>query len=429
MSPELLIEDGWLEDDDLPDFQELDENRVDYLKAGAFKEKILQKVYDSFISRGVTDEYWGFCDKNAHWLDDFSLFVALKSHLKGMPWAQWPVDFRDRDPDSLNWAKKEFQELIKRVKVHQYFLFQQWFRLKQYCNDKGIKIFGDLPIYVVLDSADVWVHSKLFNLDDDKKPITVAGVPPDYFSETGQLWGNPVYRWDVLQERGYDWWLKRMRHNLELFDLLRIDHFRGFVSYWEVPAGEENAVNGRWIEAPAWDFFDRISKEFHEPQIIAEDLGIITPDVVEVRRHFNFPGMKILLFAFGDDLPTNPYAPHNLEKDCIVYTGTHDNNTAKGWFSNETTPEMRERIFRYLGRDVTGDSIGVELVRLAMMSVADTAIFPLQDLLGLGEEARMNLPASQKGNWEWRLAPHLLNSSVLAKLKGLTEIYARDSKD
>jgi 4-alpha-glucanotransferase len=297
--------------------------------------------------------------------------------------------------------------------------------LKRYCNERNICIFGDIPYYVVFDSADVWTRPEIFNLDEDKRPKTVAGVPPDYFSETGQLWGNPVYQWDVLKESGYAWWIRRITYNLELYDLVRIDHFRGFVGYWEVPVDEENAVKGQWIGVPAKDFFGTVKKEIPDAPIIAEDLGTITPDVVEIMELFGFPGMKVLLFAFGEDLPRNPYAPHNIEKNAVVYTGTHDNNTARAWFEKEADHEMRERLFRYIGRRVSAEEVHWELVRLAMMSAADRAIFPIQDLLGLNEGARMNRPATTEGNWEWRLEAHHLDSELKQRLLEMTELYGR----
>jgi len=391
----------------------------------SYKKIVLEKAFERFKNKGEPDDYRAFCHKNTHWLDDYALFTALKSRFHGKPWPEWDPDLRDRQPQALQQARKELEIEVQRARFYQYVIFMQWTALKDYCNGKGIKILGDMPIYVVYDSSDVWVHPELFNLDEQKKPLTVAGVPPDYFSETGQLWGNPVYRWDVLEAQDYNWWIQRIAHNIELYDFVRIDHFRGFVGYWEIPASEENAIKGRWIEAPAWDFFNRITSEFPQIPIIAEDLGVITPDVVEVIRHFKFPGMKILLFAFGDDLPTNPYAPHNLERNCLVYTGTHDNNTARGWFEKEITPEVKQRICRYIGKEVSGETIGRELVRLAMMSVADTAIFPIQDLLGLGKESRMNKPATHEGNWEWRLDPGLLTPTIIEDLLLMTQIYGR----
>ena len=425
VSPEHLVRDGWLDREALEPLPHFPSDRVDYGKVISFKEMVLEKAFERFKSKGEPDDYRAFCHKNTHWLDDYALFTALKSRFHGKPWSEWDPDLRDRQPQALQQARKELQIEVQRARFYQYIIFRQWMDLKDYCNWKGIKILGDMPIYVIYDSADVWVHPELFNLDEQKRPLTVAGVPPDYFSETGQLWGNPVYRWDVLKAREYDWWIQRIAHNIELYDFVRVDHFRGFVGYWEIPASEENAIKGRWIEAPAWDFFNRITSEFPQIPIIAEDLGVITPDVVEVIRHFKFPGMKILLFAFGDDLPTNPYAPHNLDRNCLVYTGTHDNNTARGWFEKEITPEVKQRICRYIGKEVSGETIGRELVRLAMMSVADTAIFPIQDLLGLGKESRMNKPATHEGNWEWRLDPGLLTPTIIEEILLMTQIYGR----
>lgn len=253
----------------------------------------------------------------------------------------------------------------------------------------------------------------------------VAGVPPDYFSETGQRWGNPVYNWETLKQKGYEWWIERIAHNVKLFDLVRVDHFRGFIGYWEIPVGEKTAINGRWKEAPAMDFFTQLTKKFVCLPIIAEDLGIITPDVIEVMRHFEFPGMKILLFAFGKDLPTNPYIPHNLPQNCVAYTGTHDNNTIRGWFDTEITPEEKKRLFQYLGREVPRDELHWEMLRLLMMSSANTIITPMQDILGLGKEARMNTPATLTGNWEWKLLPDQLKPSLAKTLREMTEIYGR----
>ena len=310
-------------------------------------------------------------------------------------------------------------------KFLQYVFFQQWNSLRSYCNQRGIQIFGDIPIYVEHDGVDVWTNPELFKLDNGKKPQVVAGVPPDYFSETGQRWGNPIYRWDVLKDTGYAWWIRRLQHNIKLFDLIRIDHFRGFVGYWQVPAGEANAINGRWVEAPAEDFLNALLRRFPQLPIIAEDLGVITPDVREIMHRFELPGMKVLLFAFGDDLPTNPYIPHNLPRNCVLYTGTHDNNTTRGWFEREAAPEIKERLFRYLGREVPAEYIHWELIRLAMMSVANMVIFPMQDILGLGEEARMNRPATSQGNWQWQLSPEQLTPSLAERLLGMTELYGR----
>ena len=425
ISPEFLVQEGLLTQEDLEPLPGFPVGKIDYKLVMMYKNKLFQQAFDRFRNKKWTDEYKQFCLENAYWLDDFALFLALKSHFKGQYWIEWPKDLRDREPHALKSCKKDLHDKFEKERFLQYVFFKHWRTLKKYCNEKGIWIIGDIPFYVTDDSADIWVHSGLFNLDREKRPHTLAGVPPDYFSATGQLWGNPVYRWSVLKERRYDWWVHRIGHNLKLFDFVRVDHFRGFVAYWEVPAAEKNAINGKWIEAPAEDFFSVILEKFPKAPIIAEDLGLITPAVWGVMDRFGLPGMKVLLFAFDEHLPANPYAPHNHVKNCIVYTGTHDNNTARGWFENEAAPDIKERLFQYLGRQVTGEEVHLELIRLAMMSVANTAIFPLQDILGLGEQARMNRPAKKDGNWQWRLLPNQITPDVARRLLEMTEIYGR----
>ena len=425
ISPELMVRDGLLAPSDVENTPDYPKGRIDYPAAIAYKERLFKIAYQRFQQGGKRHEYERFCTENSTWLDDFALFLALKTRFPQKVWVQWPQEIRDRHPEALELLKDELRDEIEKAKFLQYVFFEQWRALKDYCNHHGIQILGDIPIYVIHDSADVWTNPELFTLDDERKPSVVAGVPPDYFSETGQLWGNPIYRWDVLRERGYGWWIQRVGHNLKLFDLIRIDHFRGLIGYWEVPAGETNAVNGQWVEAPAEDFFNALLRRFPQIPIIAEDLGVITPDVREIMHRFELPGMKVLLFAFGDDLPTNPYIPHNLPRKCVLYTGTHDNNTTRGWFEREATPEIKERLFRYLGREVSADRVHWELIRLAMMSVANMVIFPMQDILGLGEEARMNRPATTEGNWQWQLLPEQLTPSIADKLRGMTELYGR----
>lgn len=425
ISPELLVQDGLLEKEILASLPTFPEDHVDYGKVVPWKGDLLEQAYSKFQRQEQRQEYENFCRENAHWLEDYTLFLAIKSHCEGKVWNEWPEDLRSRKPEAMEWARDEFRAFIHKAGWLQYIFSRQWALLKHYCNEKGIRIFGDIPIYVVHDSADVWAHPGLFKLDEEMKPLVVAGVPPDYFSETGQYWGNPVYRWEVLRERGYDWWVDRIAHNLKLFDHVRIDHFRGFQAFWEIPASETNAVNGKWVEGPREDFFDHLAKTFPDMHMIAEDLGFITPDVWELMDRFDFPGMKVLLFAFGNDVATNPYAPHNHVKDCVVYTGTHDNNTVRGWFEKELTPEDRARISSYMGRKLDIADIHWELIRLAMMSVAHTAIIPMQDILGLGEEGRMNLPATELGNWEWRLESSQLSPEVSVRLREMTEIYGR----
>jgi len=423
ISPELMVNDGFLSKADLEPVPNFPQSRVDYHEVIAYKKRLFHTAYERFKKRGKR-ECEQFYSENDYWLENFALFIALKAHFKGKVWSDWPKEVRDRQPEALQALRKQLYERIEMEKFLQYVFLKQWFLLKEYCNQRNIQIFGDIPIYVDYDSVDVWTTPDMFKLNQLKQPSFVAGVPPDYFSETGQLWGNPVYRWDVLRERRYSWWMQRISHNLKLLNMVRIDHFRGLVAYWEVPASEKNAINGKWVEVPAEDFFSVLLEQFPDSPIIAEDLGIITPDVREKMDRFGFPGMKVLLFAFGDDA-TNPYLLHNHVKNCVLYTGTHDNNTIRGWFKNEATPEVKKKIFRYLGRKVPAQEIHWELIRLAMMSVANMVIFPMQDILGLGEEARMNRPSTIKGNWEWQLLPNQLTPSLAQRLREMTEIYGR----
>ncbi len=422
ISPELLFCEGLLTKEEIKPITSL-KNEVDYPKVIYYKEKILSKAHERFKKK-ENKSFKKFCRENSTWLEDFALFVALGAHF-GKVWSEWPSEARDRRAEVLKKLKAQLENRIDREKFLQYIFFEQWFSLKDYCNQKGIQIIGDIPIYVDYKSADVWTNPEMFKLDEDKRPSFISGVPPDYFSRTGQLWGSPVYRWDVLKKNGYMWWIQRVRQNLKLFDLVRIDHFRGFVAYWEVRAGEKTAVKGRWVKAPAEDFFSTLCRHFSHPPIIAEDLGIITQDVREVMNRFEFPGMRVLLFAFGRDLPRNSHALHNHIKNCVVYTGTHDNNTVRGWFEREATSGDKERVYRYLGHRVRPQNLHWEFIRLAMMSVADMVILPMQDILGLGEGARMNLPGILKGNWKWRFSPERLTPLLYPRLLKMTEIYGR----
>ncbi len=421
ISPERLAADGFINKSVIKDPPSFSAKRVNYKKVIAYKNRIFDLAYEKNRDRLQQNrEFRMFCDVNAFWLDDFSLFISIKKSFNGVEWSDWPEGLRDRKKSAVKEASGKFKDNILKEKFLQYIFFGQWASLKRYCDTKNVGIIGDIPIYVNYDSSDVWANPGIFSLDRNKKPVFVAGVPPDYFSSTGQLWGHPLYKWDVLKRSGYAWWIKRIEHNLNLFHLFRLDHFRGFAGYWKVGAGEKTAINGEWIKAPAVDFFNTVTKRFPHVSIIAEDLGVITPDVREVMERFGFPGMKVLQFAFGKDLSTNPYAPHNHIKNCLVYTGTHDNNTIRGWFKNETTDEDKERLFKYLGREVSEKTIHWEIVRLAMMSVADTVIIPMQDIIGLGEKQRMNLPASAKGNWEWRVLEGQLSPGLIEKLRKLT---------
>lgn len=426
ISPDLLVRDGLISKEDLDPKPAYPDDFCDYEHVVPYKEKILHNAYRHFKqTKKKHSGLYDFCEEHKHWLDDFATFVVLKSHFKGQPWYEWPDDLKNRDPVRLRATQTHFKDEIEYEKFLQYRFYKQWFDLKQYCNERYIHIIGDIPIYVNYDSADLWSHSDLFKLDEDKRLTSVAGVPPDYFSATGQLWGNPIYRWDVMQENGYSWWLDRMSHNMSLFDIVKIDHFRGFIQYWEVPAGSQNAVNGAWADVPFEDFFKTLKKRFYKLPILAEDLGTITPDVKEVLYRMQFMCMKVLMFAFGDDFPHSPYLPHRFGANYIVYTGTHDNNTLLGWLDNELSSEQKEKVMKYIGRDVPQDDIHWEFIRLAMMSVANISIFPMQDILGYGADARMNIPSTGEHNWKWRMTADCLTGELARKLAEMTETYER----
>lgn len=425
ISPELMFQNGLLEKGEIENSPVFQNDRVDYHKAVVHKKQLFYRAYERFKEKGNKYEYEKYCQENSYWLEDFALFTALKEHFHGQLWNQWPWEIRDRRPETLPSLKNQLHDKIELEKFLQFIFSRQWSSLKEYSNNRGIQIIGDIPIYVCFDSADVWSHPDLFKLNENKQPSYVAGVPPDYFSATGQYWGNPVYQWERLKETGYQWWIQRIQRNITLFDMMRIDHFRGFVAYWEIPSTERTAVNGRWVEAPAENFFTALIKRFSHLPIIAEDLGIITPDVREIMQRFEFPGMRILLFAFGRDLPTNLYAPHNYIRNCVAYTGTHDNNTVRGWFEREAKKEDKERIFQYIGREISEQDVHGEFIKLVMISAANLVLFPMQDILGLGEEARMNRPSITEGNWTWRLLPAQITPFLTQKLRDMTEIYGR----
>jgi 4-alpha-glucanotransferase len=427
ISPDRLVQEGFLTPADLEDLPSFADSKVDYEAAARAKQGLLRTAFARFVrERPVDDGYAQFCREQASWLEDYALFAAYKEHAGGSPWSSWPTGMKRGTEVEWQAWRERLAENIQEHSFVQYLFFKQWAALKSYCHGLDIQIIGDVPIYVSYESADVWANPGLFHLDEELRPTVVAGVPPDYFSATGQLWGNPVYRWDVLQETGYAWWLQRLEHNLRLFDWVRLDHFRGFVGYWVIPASETSAVNGEWQPAPAHDFFTTLSKRFPGLPLIAEDLGVITPDVREIMADFGFPGMKVLQFAFSEDLPTNPYAPHNHIRNGIVFTGTHDNNTTRGWFRRELDEKGKARLAQYLGRKVEEPGVHWELIRLAMMSVGNTVIVPMQDVLGLGEEARMNVPSVAQGNWEWRLLPEQVTSELAKRLAKMTRLYGRN---
>ncbi len=430
VSPEVLLEDGLLPSGSLDGSTspQLAEGRVGYDAVRLAKADLLSKSFTYFEAHAThqqREEFHEFCHSHREWLDDYALFIALKDYFGGKSWCEWDEDIVLRRPEAvLNWHS----QLSGAVKVQQYYqflFFSQWSRLKRYANEKNIKIIGDMPVFVAYDGADVWANPDLFFLDEHRRPTVVAGVPPDYFSPTGQLWGNPLYRWDRIADEGYRWWIERVQATLAQVDIVRLDHFRGFESYWEIPAAEPTAVKGRWVKGPGQELFRAVEHAVGRLPFIAEDLGLITPEVEALRDELKQPGMKVLHFAFGDTA-RNPYLPHNYVRNCVVYTGTHDNDTTVGWYGS--LPECERAVLQaYLGHHP--DDISQDLIRLAWGSVATIAIAPVQDLLRLGSESRMNIPGVGEGNWEWRLLPGQLTEEACKELQFLTAFYGRMSPD
>jgi 4-alpha-glucanotransferase len=424
LSPDFLARDGFIRGEDIPGAPGEGEGRVDYRLATEHREALLEKAFS--VSGGHAREGYGeFCTLNSGWLHDHALFTALKKRYPGQAWNEWPTGICRRERAALKRVEDELAWEVEKEKFAQYLFFRQWADLRAYCGEKDIRIVGDIPIYPTFDSSDVWANGQYFKLDAAGVPEVVAGVPPDYFSETGQLWGNPVYDWETLEAFGFEWWRGRLQHNLRLYDLVRIDHFRGLVAFWEVPAGEKTAVNGAWVKVPSGELFRALLEGNGRKRLIAEDLGTITPDVTALRRSLGLPGMKVLLFAFGDDLENNPYLPHNYCENCVVYTGTHDNNTVRGWFEEEADTDTLERLRRYLGKDPKSGSVHLDLVRLATESKAAKVIIPMQDMLGLGAEARMNRPSVAEGNWAWRLPGGILTPELEAAIRDFAEAGGR----
>jgi 4-alpha-glucanotransferase len=436
ISPELLYQDGLLKKREISDPPAFGAERVDYGKVSAYKEKLLATAFTRFHAAGPPADYADFLEEHHSWLAPYAAFVALRRHLQDRSWSDWPAALRDVGTEGLQGGREASPgtnhqssivnaQSVERERFYQYVFYRQYLRLKRYCNDHGLQVAGDLPIYVAYDSADVWAHPDLFKLNRARRPRFVAGVPPDYFSATGQLWGNPVYDWSRLEETGFAWWVQRLKHNLLLFDLVRIDHFRGLVAYWEIPAGHPNAMRGKWVAVPHDKFFRALLRQIPFPALFVEDLGYITADVREVIARYDLPRMNVLQFAFNGDPARNPYLPHNCAENSIIYTGTHDNNTTRGWFEKELDRRHRERLFEYLGRRFTAVEVAWELMRAALGSVAKVAIIPMQDVLGLGAQARMNQPAKQAGNWRWRMRPGQIDNRLAEKLRKLTWIYGR----
>jgi 4-alpha-glucanotransferase len=427
ISLEQLVEQGWLDASALSGAPKFPEDCVDFERLLPWKIARLEAVTQK------APGFEAFCEANRHWLDDFALFMALKERNQGISWTRWEPGARDRDPQALDKYRYELARPIAAQKFLQFVFFEQWRALREYAHARGVRIMGDLPIYVAHDSADVWANRQYFQLDAHGNPIVVSGVPPDYFSQTGQLWGNPIYRWDVLARDGYGWWLDRFRATLGLVDMIRLDHFRGFEAYWQVPAAETTAVNGRWVKGPGSALFRAAQSNLGELPLVAENLGVITPEVEAIRAEFGFPGMAVLQFAFGTDPQAPTFRPHNYPREVVAYTGTHDNDTTVGWWSSKGSGEStrtdedirRERDFamRYLNTD--GKEIHWTFIRALEASVADTVLIPMQDVLGLGTEARMNRPATLGGNWRWRYRDGSLKPELARRLRELVELYDR----
>lgn len=433
VSPERLIDAELLTRSDLEEESSFSKERVEYDRVVPFRRRLLERAFERFErGNGRIDEgaFEAFRDRERDWLDDYALFATLKNVHDGAPWPEWPDPLSHRHPDALEEARGRYRRDVRMRSFWQFLFHRQWQALHAYCREREIRIFGDLPIYVAHDSADVWSRQDLFRLDEDGRAEAVAGVPPDYFSETGQRWGNPLYRWDRMTENGYRWWTRRFARTLQLVDVLRIDHFRGFESYWEIPAEEETAVDGRWREGPRAALFDAVRAELDRLPVIAEDLGLITPEVTDLMDELGFPGMAVVQFGFGDG-PSSTHMPHHYPPDKVAYTGTHDNDTIVGWWASlaerqNGRSETRSYVRDYL--DLTEreeERLHWRIIRLVMGSSARWSIFPVQDVLGLGSEARMNTPGDGTDNWRWRLPPDRLDAAVADRLARWTDLFDR----
>ena len=426
ISPDLLVRQGLLRREELDREPVFPPDRVDYGVAASWRGRLLEHVFDNVFPQLRADAgFEKFCFAESPWLDDYCLFTALKREHGGAPWYRWPQGVRLRDEAALAEARRRLGYDILREKYLQYLFAGHWAGLHAYAGTRGVSLVGDAPIYVSLDSCDVWARRDLFELDDEGRPIYCAGAPPDYFSETGQMWGNPIYAWDRHEKDGFGWWCRRLGHENARFDMVRLDHFRGFCGFWQVPACEKTAENGLWIPGPGARLFEAMRKCLPDLSLLAEDLGVITDDVTALMREFGFPGMKILQFAFSEDMGRNAYIPHNVVENCAVYTGTHDNNTTRGWFSRELDDRGRARLCAYAGREVREDQAADVLIRMALGSVARLCLVPMQDYLNQGEEGRMNMPGVAGGNWGWRVQEGMLTEDLAGRMRELAGIYGR----
>ncbi len=437
ISPDKLVAENLLSHDLLEHTTRFTADKVNFGKVIEFKKRVLKEAFLSYKKSPDTKlqaDFLSFCQRQSHWLEDYALFIALKEQHGGQAWDKWEPRYAKRKEEALEKAREDLSEQILAEQFYQYLFFKQWSELKRYCNGKDISIIGDMPILVAYDSVDVWSNPHLFKLDKDGKPTVVAGVPPDYFSATGQLWGNPLYDWEEMAKDGYGWWVKRFESMLETVDVIRIDHFRGFAALWEIPEGQPTAEKGKWVPTPGNELFQKLVDTFDNLPIIVEDLGVITPDVEELRDKFAFPGMRILQMAFGGG-SDNIDLPHNYVSHSVVYTGGHDHDTVVGWFRSkegagstrgaEQIKEERQKCLRYLRS--SGKEIHWDFIEAAYGSVSCLAIVPLQDILGLGSSARMNLPASMEGNWNWRYRQDLLTGDIARRLNEITVLYGRNN--
>lgn len=424
ISIERLAERGWLSNEAEQTLAPPD-CKVDFEKVQKTKLPLLKKAAEAFIDRadGIgRKRFETFCWLNGWWLEDYVLFEVLRSRYGEKSWTEWPDKLRRRDPATIEQVKRESARELMISRAIQFFFFEQWRAMHQYCASQGIKLIGDIAIFVNLDSADVWNHPEIFQLDEDQNPIYVSGVPPDFFSKTGQRWGNPLYRWDVLRQRGYDWWIQRVKWSLQQCDIIRLDHFRGFEAYWEIPASEETAVKGRWAQGPNEDLFHALRQAMGDLPFIAEDLGTITPPVEQLRRTFEMPGMRILQFGFGNP-GAHIYLPHRFEPNTVVYTGTHDNDTTVGWWKTGATLEEKQAVERYIPPN--SDGVHWAFIRAAVTSVADLCVIPMQDWLGLDSVCRMNVPSRPDNNWSWRVEKKAFTKELAEKIGKLMEVADR----
>ncbi len=427
ISPELLLQDGLLVQSDLANLPPFPTDSVDYGEVIPWKTALLQNAYWRHKRTGIlANEFDIFFQENKFWLEDFALFMAVKQAHQLRPWVEWPESLRDRQPQAIAaFLSANRANIIEQHAFDQFLFFRQWIDLREYAHARSIKIIGDIPIYVAHDSSDVWGNRDLFSLEDTGMPTVVAGVPPDYFSETGQLWGNPIYRWDLLEKDGFSWWIQRLRIVLGQVDYIRLDHFRGFAGYWEVPGDQETAIHGRWLPGPGASLLQTLKDHLGELPLIAEDLGHITPDVFELRDRFNLPGMKIMQFGLEGDL-NDPFLPHNYPENCVAYTGTHDNATSVGWYQ-EATPQQREFTQNYLqlASDVSDLQFSWRMIDVLWQSRAVLTVAPFQDLLGLDNRARMNFPGTTSGNWRWRMPEDALSDPLSSQLAELNRKSCR----